>query len=232
MLVVGVVIALVGLGLVIGGGVVAWAYGTQRDADGYFSTDMESMQSAGFALVSPDVHLNDSDARDWAPSIGLKTRVDVRSDAEKAVFVGIARTTDVERYLDGARYDVVDSIQHHPYRVQYRPHNGTATPALPAEQTFWVAKASGTGLQGLRWDVENGQWSVVVMNADASPGVIVDAAAGVKTWLVLPLAIGLLGGGFIALFGGLALAVVGARRLASTPPAPTAAPRPASPSPA
>jgi hypothetical protein len=78
---------------------------------------------------------------------------------------------------------------------------------VPAGQEFWVASATGAGRQALTWDIQAGDWDVVVMNADASRGVTVDATAGIKTGLLLPIGIGLLAGG-LATGGGAAVLIV------------------------
>jgi hypothetical protein len=43
-----------------------------------------------------------------------------------------------------------------------------------------VASAEGTGQQTLRWDSRPGDWSIVVMNADAGSGVAVHGDASAK----------------------------------------------------
>jgi hypothetical protein len=97
-------------------------------------------------------------------------------------------------------------------------------PAAPGSQGFWVASASGSGTQTLDWDVADGSWSIVVMHADAAPGVDVDLTAGAKVPLVFGLSLGLLSGGFVLLLAGIAMLYLGAR---SRPAA--AAPGPAPP---
>jgi hypothetical protein len=51
----------------------------------------------------------------------------------------------------------------------YLPREGQNAPGLPSEQDFWAASAEGTGRQSVLWDVEEGQWTVLIMNADATP---------------------------------------------------------------
>ena len=63
---------------------------------------------------------------------------------------------------------------------------------MPAAQTFWAA--SSVDGRPLDWKVRDGEWSVVMMNADASPGVSVDASLGADApfirdlawWLLVP----------------------------------------------
>src|SRR5207249_3739702 len=89
---------------------------------------------------------------------------------------------------------------------------GEAQPEPPTAQSFWVAKATGEGTRTLTWGVKDGRWSVVVMNADASPGVVADVSIGAKTNLLLAIGIGLLVL-FVILGAAAALMIVfGARR--------------------
>ncbi|HEY5875818.1 MAG TPA: DUF4389 domain-containing protein, partial [Ilumatobacteraceae bacterium] len=77
----------------------------------------------------------------------------------------------------------------------------------------------------LTWEVESGDWTVVVMNADASRGVDVDARLGIKVDWFLPVAIAGMIAGVVLLAGGTALAIVGGRGLARAPePEPAVAP--------
>jgi Domain of unknown function (DUF4389) len=72
--------------------------------------------------------------------------------------------------------------------------------------------------------VESGDWSVVLMNVDASRGVDLDARLGIKVDWLLPVLIGLMIAGLILLAGGAALVIIGSRGLARRPepaPAPT-----------
>jgi hypothetical protein len=52
--------------------------------------------------------------------------------------------------------------------ARYRREGGEQRPAAPAVQAFWVAAAEGAGRQTVSWQVDGGEWAVVVMNADAS----------------------------------------------------------------
>jgi hypothetical protein len=97
-------------------------------------------------------------------------------------------------------------------RVQYDRRGGDSTPAPPGEQDFWFEAVEGPGTQVLEWDVVEGSWTVVVMNADAARGVDVDATVGARVGFVLPLAIGLLVGGVVLLLAGGGLIFAGGRR--------------------
>ena len=66
------------------------------------------------------------------------------------------------------------------------------------------------------WDATDGSWTVVVMNADAKPGIAVGADLGAKFPALLWVAIGVLVAGAIFLAGG-ALLIAGAFRGGATP---------------
>jgi hypothetical protein len=78
------------------------------------------------------------------------------------------------------------------------------------------------GTQTLTWKVREGDWSVVLMNADGSRGVAADVDLGAKLSFLLWVAIGLLIGGVLVCGGSTALIVLAARR-PRPPPAPPAA---------
>src|SRR4029078_9127714 len=105
----------------------------------------------------------------------------------------------------------------------------------PAARDFWVASASGVGTQTLTWKVRDGDWSIVLMNSDASPGVAADVDVGAKMSFLLWVAVGVLIGGLLVTGGSTAFIVLAARTprgqpAQPEPPAadPTPAPEPPS----
>jgi hypothetical protein len=198
-----------------GGGVLLWAQATQRDADGYFTTSSERFETTSYAVISDRVDLGRRrDEQERVGNLAALARVRLRVEAtgERPVFVGIARRDDAPQVAVGVAQ--VSSVRFNPFSVDYRYRDGGPPANRPADAGIWVASAQGPGVQTLEWDPEPGQWSVVVMNADGSAGVSVDASAGAKASWVLPVGIGLLAAGLLVLVVGAVMVVVGVISLA------------------
>lgn len=210
-------LALFSLGLFAAGGVLLWADG-EKDAQGYISTDTERFATNSRALTSDnlDLDLDGLDAVVDRDSYG-KVRLEVGDEGGAPVFVGIARTSDVSDYLRGVDHAVVTDIDSSPFRADYNERAGDAVPAKPADKRFWDAATHGAGKQTLTWDVRDGDWSVVVMNADGSRGVHTDIKAGAQLGFLDEAGWVLLGMGGLALAGAAAFVFLGGR-----PPRPRA----------
>ena len=202
-----------GLGMVMGGGAIALAQAVATDDDGYFQFTLDRIESDGIAVATTEMWLDDveGDASPWVLDwldLDLRLRVD-GANATDDVFVGIARTADVERYLAAADHSLVIEVDNH--TPIYREVAGTRRVGSPLDQQFWTASASGPGEQELTWNARGGRWSVVVMNTDGSPLVSADVEIGARSGAVTPIAITLLVIGGIVTAAAIALIVVGAR---------------------
>jgi hypothetical protein len=168
----GSVLLLISLALFAGGGILVWA-DTEQVQAGYVTTTTAAYTTSGYALASDSVTLH---------SVGMfvdQVRIRIRaSDSSRPLFAGIAATGDVERYLSGVSYTAV-----HGHDVT--GHLGTGVPPAPAAALPWAARTQGTGTVALTWAVRDGNWTVVVMNADGRPGLSVRADAGISA-LALP----------------------------------------------
>ena len=109
-----------------------------------------------------------------------KVRIRGESPAGKTLFIGIGPQAEVARYLGSVAQANVQDLDFDPFRVTYLPVTGRAPQAPPTEQSFWAASASGVGTQTLTWKVRDGDWSVVLMNADGSRGVTAHVDLGAK----------------------------------------------------
>jgi len=209
---------LVALALI--GGAIAGIFGLEnnRDATGYFVTHTHHYQTSSYALSTES--LNVGSVTGTLETSLLRLRITATSnDAAKPVFIGIARTEDVARYLARVQHDELRDINFDPFKVDYRRIGTGAPRALPSTQGFWQTRASGTGTQTISWPVKKGQWSAVVMNADGSRNVSVNAQLAARltgAWWFVAAFIAL---GTLSLAGGIALVRSGARKQASQPTA-------------
>jgi hypothetical protein len=207
-LVAGAVLTVFGLGgLVAGGGVLA-VFGN----DGTVNSGTHSLSTPTAALVSEPAEVRDT--RDVADAIG-NPRVRFTVDAEtpgKGVFVGVGPADQVDRYLAGAPVDEVSDIEVAPFELDRDRRPGTKRLAAPGAQTFWVAQNEGRDSAGLRWKVRDGDYRVVIMNADGSTGVDTEGEVALTVPDSPEIAWVLIGGGLLLLAGGAAASVAGLRR--------------------
>jgi hypothetical protein len=216
--------ALVAAGLLAAGGLVLWSNG-KKDDDGYLTSASHAFSAhGGYAIASDDLDIDEDGAGDLIDDDlygHLRLKVDPHGD--RPVFVGIAPTTDVDRYLARSAHSEVTDVSFDPFEADYRAHGGGQAPAAPADQRFWAASTHGAGPQTLTWKVRSGGWSIVVMNADATRGVDAGVSVGASLPVLTPLAWGLIGGGTLLALLAAGLVVVGVR----SPSRPAAARQPA-----
>ncbi|MGZ4767040.1 MAG: DUF4389 domain-containing protein [Ilumatobacteraceae bacterium] len=218
-LVIGCFVALIGAALLVGTAALTWAYTTQRDGDGYFTSQRVRIETVTPAVHSQTIDLGSDKRPDrWPFGNGDLATVRLQATAREGeqIFIGIAHTSDVDAYLTGIAHDEVTNIRwSHGDQVKYHRTDGAASVAAPTAQTFWVAKAGGPGTQTVSWDVRGGNWSIVMMNPDGSSHVAADVSVGVKVRALVGLMIGL-GIGSVVLIGGAAALIVFATRRPTT----------------
>ena len=206
--VIGSLACLLGLGLSIGGGTVLVVDQVARDGRGFVTTGSEDFSTSTAALVESDVQLPVDGPFDGPEQLG-RVSIDVRPDSSRPVFVGIGPRDEVLAFLAGTSYDEVTEFEPDP---EYARVPGVDTAPSPIGRPFWVAQRSGTGDQRLTWEAQEGDWAVVVMNADGSPGVGVEADAGATLPNLDVLGWVLLGSGLAALVVGVLAIVLGVPR--------------------
>jgi hypothetical protein len=211
-------VGLLALVLLAAGGLALWANG-KKDDDGYLTTKSERFATSTYALATDDLDI-DSHGTGWLVDSDRygKVRLKVQSRTGKPVFVGIARSDDVARYLGGTAHAELTDVSTDPFRAHYRPRAGAAPAALPSQQRFWAESAQNSGRQTLTWDVEHGSWSVVVMNADGSRGVDARVSAGANIPILSTVGWGGLGAGLVLLIAAGGLVAIGVRSAGTSAP--------------
>jgi len=198
--VVGALLALFGLGAGAAAGGLVVAHTTARDSDGFYTTGVERFETSTVALVGS------AELREGGPLGEVRVRV---TGADRGpVFVGIGPRDQVEDWLAGTAYERLLSVPYGPFRAETELVAGDRVIDPPAEQDFWVAAEAGAGTRTLTWTPRAGEWSLVVMNQDAAPGVAVDASVGAGVDLALPVALGLGAAALVLLAAGLAIMLV------------------------
>jgi hypothetical protein len=201
--VVGVLLLVPGIALVAAGGLLLWAHGVHR-SDGFVTSPEDRFTTSTHALVSERIDLRTG--ADWLPvetALG-RARVEFTADEGDEVFVGVARAADATDYLRGVSRTEVEALGFDNPLGDDDQRPGGAPAGPPTDQDFWIAEASGTGTQQVTWPAADGDWMFVVMNADGSAGIDVDArigaefpALGTVAWTVLIVGAGITGVGVL-----------------------------------
>lgn len=195
----GAVGALVGTALVVAGAILLLLTG----GDGRVGGRDTTLSTPTYALVTGAAGLRDG---------GLDATVRVRvSSAKGPVFVGVAPAATVEDLLRNVASDNLTDVHLSPLRFTAVRSPGTEVPQQPTSRQ-WTVSALGPGAQTVEVPIGDGGQRLVVMNADGSAGVDVQASVSLRAGFVRPLAVGLLIAGIVvAPVGGLLL-VAGVRR--------------------
>jgi hypothetical protein len=207
LLVGGILLALIALVVAGAGGTAIWA-STQKDSHGYHSSGLHRFHSPTLAITTKSIDLATS-VPQWL--LG-KIRIEALPAGSAPIFVGIGHKDDVDAYLAGVGRDVVTDVDFDPFHVSYDRQPGARSPKPPASQTFWVASAHGAGTQVLTWETDSGSWSVVLMNADGSPGVDARVKAGAEIPYALWIGLGALVLGILLAAGATLMIVKGWRK--------------------
>jgi len=215
LIVLGSVLAAIGVLAAIAGGVLMALFGSADT----LSSGAQHVSTPTRALVSPAGSIQGtSGAQTVLGSVRLRVTATPTGTGHQ-LFLGIGPASAVDRYLRGVSYDVATDVSVAPFHLTLARHSGTATPAPPGSQSFWVAKASGTH-PTLTWTVTSGSYRVVAMNTDATAPVAFAGALDLTIPHSFAIGIGLLIGGIVLIVIGIVLIVLGARARPAPPSPP------------
>ena len=179
---------------------------TQRDAAGYLMTSASPYSTSTYALVSASYRGGSSN--DWFVARDILGTVRVRISSSRPVFIGIGPESAVNAYLANVARTQGDTFATRSSDFRVLP--GTAPSSPPTAQHFWSTSATGAGQQILTWTPQNGNWRIVLMNADSSNAVNASVSIGARVPHLLAIGIAALGAGLLLLLlsgGGIFLAV-------------------------
>jgi hypothetical protein len=222
LLVLGVLLTVLGLGL-SGGGVTLLIGDAAQQEGRYVFSRSEELRTPGHALTSEAIVVDPAAA--GGPSLPrLQELASVQVQVTPVVpgdeiFVGIGPEAEVSAYLRDVAVTRLGDLPRAGKGTdddwwpddQVAPTtSGDRTPDPPGEQDFWAGTASGgPGAQELTIDLQPGEWTLVVMNADADRPVWVDLQAGARTELLGPIGSGVLVLGLIGVVAGVPLLLWG-----------------------
>jgi hypothetical protein len=132
------------------------------------------------------------------PVIGVAVSPETRS----TVFVGIARSSDVDRYLAGVASDRVADLSLTQHRLTLDRVSGSNTAPPPVDQTFWLASATSATTAEITWPVQDGNYRIVIMNADGGAWINVDTVVKIVLPQAFSISLGTLGAGIVLVVGG------------------------------
>ena len=205
LIVVGIVLLVGGVVTAVAGGALMALFGSSNT----LSSGTERADTSTVALVAAMDNIKDT--KGFASAVGTPSlSLSANGASGHDVFIGIGPAAAVENYLAGAPIARVKDLEIDPFRLKTVRREGSQQPAPPTAQKFWTVQASGTDPQ-LRWNINDGSYRLVVMNADASPGVAIDGRFALRIPHLFSIGIGILVGGIVVATIGLILLMLGLR---------------------
>ena len=220
--VLGALMLFIGAGALAGGGALVWADNAQR-TNGFVAAPSVTVSSAGHAVVATGFRAEGSGFPWFVGHVLGTVRLTATADDDPHdVFIGIGSAPLVNTYLHDVEYTELTQFGARWDGSVWRgndviAHHGSTPTVPPAQAPIWVASTSGVHTASLTWRPASGDWTVVVMHADAAPGIYarVQAAATLPgLWWIEAAVIGI----GVALLAGGGLAVGIAVHRASRPP--------------
>lgn len=176
---IGALLVFVGINTLMGAALTL-IFDSRHGDDGFFTARQGRFSTGTYAITSADLDLSAiGPDQIYSQDLLGRLRITVDSTGAAPIFVGIARTEDVDAYLGGVSREKVDKTNLGLFGVDYTAKPGGAPAAPPTAQTFWAASAAGQGPQTITWSVQSGNWTIVLMNADGSTGVSADGTGGI-----------------------------------------------------
>jgi hypothetical protein len=176
-------LAVIAAGLLAAAGAMVWLY-IQQDSDGFLESRTVTLSTEGYAIASQELDFEGVPGG-WMPANLIGTfRVEAESSGD-GVFIGAGPSSEVDEYLAGVAHTRVANIG--PFTtIDHHDVEGLEPAEDPDAQDFWTTTAVGEDVQQIEWEAEAGEWTIVMMNADASEDVEVRASMAIgNAWIPL-----------------------------------------------
>ena len=155
--------------------------------DDTLATGTHRFTSATAAIASAEASLGDEDLPDRKRTAEEQWRLQIQAatadrDGTGELFLGIGPAEDVDAWLDEVAWDKVTVFSASGTDVRYDRVGAAGDPSelpAPTEQDFWTVSEVGTDV-ALDWDFREGHYTIVLMNADGSPGVDADGSLSLE----------------------------------------------------
>lgn len=209
----GSLLTLIGIVSAVAGAILGVAY-INEQKHGYITSPAATYQTSTAALVSSriDLVVESGIPDQFRPENAGRIRLRAEpTTPNQTIFIGVAPAEKVAAYLSGVGHTQLTSVQFNAFIPNYRDVPGDAIAVPPSTQSFWVESANGSGAQELTWRPQAGNRVVVVMNAEATPGVSTQLSAGLHFNYLGPLTLTVVGITVALLVVGVTLVYLGAR---------------------
>ena len=211
--------AIIGVPMIIGsfalavGGVLVL---TVPDDDGWVTSPAVRLETDSVALAGEDIEIDFGErianGRTFVSWGEIPAEIEVSSRNGKDVFVGIATQADADEFLSGVAYDRLTSLDGD-HDVEHISGAYSVTP--PSEADIWIASNSDGVLE---WDIRSGDWAIVAVNADGSPGIDVSVTGSAQIPFLTAMGVIFIVLGLIGMTGGTLLTYYGVRKTRPTRP--------------
>jgi hypothetical protein len=207
---IGILFILLSLICFISGGYIWYMNSRYTDISGFTISEKIKLSTDSASIVFSDHHFN---MKEELPSIlqivinpdnFMSERWTIQNNLEKDVFIGIAVADKAQDYSKLMHYKEADDwdITGGPWEIEiwvntYQNHLGTDSTQPPRNADIWLASGSGKDVAEFEKTMVTGEYWVMIMNVDGSPGLDVDLHAGYKMPLILGLSNILIGIGFV-----------------------------------
>lgn len=180
-------------------------------SSGTLDSGVNRVSTSTAALVTDVAAMQDVDG--IAGITGSPTlRMTATSTGPAGVFIGVGPADAVTAYLSGVAVDRVTDFSVDPFRLSVTPESGRAAAPPPAEQDFWVDSATSASIAEVAWPIQDGEYRLVVMNADGTSDLTSMAQVQVELPNAFPLSLAVLIGSGVLAAGGVTLLVLAVSR--------------------